>query len=87
MVNIKGIYNIVANVISRLDYSLTIDDKADWTTFMHCWCHYTMHATNAKNTYNHQEQLNMVFANQSDEDVIYSLSVKESEVEGNWLIT
>ena len=59
MVNIKGIYNIVANVISRLDYSLTIDDKADWTTFMHCWCHYTMHIESVENTYIHQEQINL----------------------------
>ena len=36
-----------------------------------------MHATSANNTYNHQEQLNMVFANQSKPDVIYQLTVKE----------
>ena len=31
----------------------------------------------AKNTYDHQEQLNMVFANCSEEGVIYPLTVKE----------
>jgi len=36
-----------------------------------------MHATSAKNTYNQQEQLNMVFANHGKEDAIYPLTAKE----------
>jgi hypothetical protein len=76
--HIKGIHNTVADAISRLDSAGPIqDDKANWMTFMKCWCHYTIHATSAKNTYNHQEQLNMVFANRNEEDVIYPLTVKE----------
>eukprot|EP00804_Cyclotella_cryptica_P029109 CCRYP_005276-RA/>CCRYP_005276-RA protein AED:0.40 eAED:0.40 QI:0/0/0/1/0/0/2/0/67 len=34
-------------------------------TFMKCWCHYT------------KQSINLVFANRSDEDVIYHLTVKE----------
>ena len=45
-------------------------------TFTKCWCHYTMHAPTEEST-NHQHQINMVFVNRSEEDVIYPLTVKE----------
>eukprot|EP00804_Cyclotella_cryptica_P000697 CCRYP_000981-RA/>CCRYP_000981-RA protein AED:0.35 eAED:0.35 QI:32/-1/0/1/-1/0/1/0/89 len=46
-------------------------------TFTKCWCHYTEHASSADSTSDHQESINLVFANRSDEDVIYPLTVKE----------
>eukprot|EP00804_Cyclotella_cryptica_P026501 CCRYP_008142-RA/>CCRYP_008142-RA protein AED:0.35 eAED:0.35 QI:32/-1/0/1/-1/0/1/0/89 len=46
-------------------------------TFTKCWCHYTERASSADNTSDHQESINLVFANHSYEDVIYPLTVKE----------
>ncbi len=77
IVHIKGIHNTVADAISRLDLGLVQDEKANWMTFMKCWCHYTMHAPTEESTITHQHQINMVFANRSEEDVIYPLTVKE----------
>jgi hypothetical protein len=37
-----------------------------------------MHATTAKNTDDHQEQFNMVFANHGKADLIYPLTRKET---------
>jgi hypothetical protein len=76
-VHIKGIHNTVADAISRLDYGPIIDDKANWMTFTKCCCHYTMHIESAENTYNHQEQINLLFANCNDDNVIYPLKVRE----------
>ena len=67
----------VADAISHLDFGPVNDNKANATRFLKCWCCYNMHATKAENTYNHQKQINMVFANHSKEDVIYPLTVKE----------
>ena len=39
IVHIKGIHNTVADAISRLDITPVQDKKADWMTFMKCWCH------------------------------------------------
>jgi hypothetical protein len=74
---IKGIHNTVDNVISRLDFGLVQDEKANWPTFTTCGCHYTMHAPMEESTYTGQHQINMVFANHSKEDVIYPVTVKE----------
>ena len=60
-----------------LDISLVQDEKANWMSFMKCWCHYTMHAPPEESTTNQQHQVNMVFANHSKEDVIYPSTVKE----------
>ena len=67
----------MADAISRLDFGLVKDDKANWMMFMKCWCHYTMHATSAVSTYDHQRQMNMVFLNRSEEDAIYPLASPE----------
>jgi hypothetical protein len=75
--HIKGIHNTVADAISQLDIVPVKDDKANWMTFTKCWCHYNMHATSVESTYDHQEQINMVFTDLSKEDVIYLLTVKE----------
>jgi hypothetical protein len=75
--HIKGIHNTVADAISRLDFCPVQDEKANWMTFTKCWCHYTMHAPTEESTITHQHQINMVFANCSEEDLIYPLTVKE----------
>ena len=77
IVHIKGIHNTVADAIARLDLGPVQDEKANWMTFMKCWCHCTMHAPTDESTSNHQHQMNMVFANHFEEDVIYPLTVKE----------
>eukprot|EP00804_Cyclotella_cryptica_P013230 CCRYP_007019-RA/>CCRYP_007019-RA protein AED:0.32 eAED:0.32 QI:0/-1/0/1/-1/1/1/0/118 len=46
-------------------------------TFTKCWCHYTEHASSADSTSDHQESINLVFANAATKDVIYPLTVKE----------
>ena len=47
-------------------------------TFKQCWCHYTpsQEETTSANTYM-QESMNLVFANQDDEDAIYPLTTRE----------
>ncbi len=70
-------HNTVANTFSQLDFGPFQAEKADWTKFMKCWCHYTMHAPTEESTITHQHQINMVFANRSEEDVIYPLTLKE----------
>ena len=45
--------------------------------FTKCRCHYTIHAPSRESAITHQNQMNMVFANRSKEDVIYPLTVKE----------
>ena len=77
IVHIKGIHNTVADAISRLDFGPVQDEKANWMTFTKCWCHYTMHAPTEESAITHQHHINMVFANRSEEDVIYPLTVKE----------
>ncbi len=37
-----------------------------------------MHAPTEENTHDHKQQMNMVFANHIEEDVIYPLTVKET---------
>ncbi len=41
------------------------------------WCHYTMQASPGESKRTQQHQINMVFANCSEEDVIYPLTVME----------
>jgi len=77
IMHIKGIHNTVVDVIFRLDFGQVQDEKANWMTFTKCWCHYTMHAPIEESTHTRQHQIKMVFANHSEEDVIYPLTVKE----------
>ena len=44
---------------------------------MKCWCHYTTHIGSDENTYNHQEQIYLVFENCNNDNVIYPLTVRE----------
>ena len=74
--HIKGIHNTVADAISRLDFGQVQDEKANWMTFMKCWCQYTIHAPTEESTLTCQYQINMVFTNRSEEDVIYPFNSK-----------
>lgn len=61
-----------------MEYGLIIDGIAYWMTLMECWCHYTMYIEISENTYNHQEQMNLVFENCNEDDVISPLTVMEN---------
>ena len=47
-------------------------------TFTQCWCHYIsgQEENTSPSTYK-QESMNLVFANQDDEDAIYPLTTRE----------
>eukprot|EP00804_Cyclotella_cryptica_P028168 CCRYP_011016-RA/>CCRYP_011016-RA protein AED:0.14 eAED:0.08 QI:0/0/0/1/0/0/2/0/286 len=77
IVSIKGIHSTVADVISRLDFGPAPSEHENWMTFTKCWCHYTMQKESAIDTSAYQEEMNLVFANRSEEDVIYLLTVQE----------
>ena len=75
---IKGIHNTVADAISHLDYGPVQEDRSTMMTFAQCWCHYT--SGQDKSTLPSaftQESMNLVFANQNDEDAIYPLTTRE----------
>ena len=57
-----GIHDTIANFLSRLDSGLAQYDNANWMMFRKCWSYYTMRAASAESIYNHQTQINMVFA-------------------------
>ncbi|KAL3784137.1 hypothetical protein HJC23_005795 [Cyclotella cryptica] len=78
IVYIKGIHNTVADAISRLDIGPMPSEHENWMTFTKCWCHYTMQEESAIDTSAYQEEMNLVFANRSEEDVIYPLTVNAS---------
>ena len=47
-------------------------------TFAQCWCHYTSsQAESTSPSANAQESMNLVFANQDDEEAIYPLTTRE----------
>eukprot|EP00804_Cyclotella_cryptica_P008994 CCRYP_003093-RA/>CCRYP_003093-RA protein AED:0.16 eAED:0.18 QI:0/0/0/1/0/0/2/0/370 len=77
IVYIKGTHNTVANAISRLDIGPIPSEHENWMTFTKCWCHYTMQEESATYTSAYQEEMDLVFANHSKEDVIYPLTVRE----------
>ena len=81
IVYIKGIHNTVADAISRLDNShdtsSTMKEEAreSWMTFTKCWCDYGNDHTTSESQ--HEITMNSVFANHSEEEEIYPLTVKE----------
>eukprot|EP00804_Cyclotella_cryptica_P003876 CCRYP_015749-RA/>CCRYP_015749-RA protein AED:0.70 eAED:0.31 QI:0/-1/0/1/-1/0/1/0/188 len=76
IIHIKGIHNTVADAISRLDYSPAHNQMDTWMTFTQCWCHYASHTTSQQPAI-HRDSMNLVFANRSEEEVIYPLTVNE----------
>ncbi|KAL3781033.1 hypothetical protein HJC23_007929 [Cyclotella cryptica] len=77
IVYIKGIHNTVADAISCLDIGPIPSEHENWMPFTKCWCYYTMLEESAIDTSANQEEMNLVFANRSEEDVIYPLTVRE----------
>eukprot|EP00804_Cyclotella_cryptica_P022816 CCRYP_005020-RA/>CCRYP_005020-RA protein AED:0.34 eAED:0.34 QI:0/-1/0/1/-1/1/1/0/304 len=77
VVYIKGIHNTVDDTISCLDIGPIPSEHENWMTFTKCWCHYTMQEESAEDTSAYQEEMNLVFANRSEEDVISPLTVQE----------
>ncbi len=75
MVYIKGTHNTVADAISCLDCGPIPSEQQNWMTFTKYWCHYTMQEESDINTSGYQDEINLVFANHSKEDVIYPLTV------------
>ena len=87
IVYIKGIHNTVADAISRLEYvypDTPSEDAAkhqNWMTFSKCWCKYKLTQNNSTNKHNYF--MNSVFANRSEEEEIFPLTVKEiAEAQG-----
>ena len=83
IIYIKGIHNTVADAISRLDFSpktnLSLNtDKQNWMILTKNWCAIDQSAQpeNEQNM-----DLNYVFTNRSDEEIIFSLTVSEVAVE------
>eukprot|EP00804_Cyclotella_cryptica_P016236 CCRYP_005727-RA/>CCRYP_005727-RA protein AED:0.31 eAED:0.31 QI:0/-1/0/1/-1/1/1/0/226 len=77
IVYIKGTHITVANAIFHLDIVPIPSEHENWMTFAKCWCHYTMQEESAIDTSAYQEEMNLVFANRSKEDVTYPLTVRE----------
>jgi hypothetical protein len=75
---IKGIHNTVADVISRWDYGPVQEDRSAMMTFAQCWCHYTsdQEESTSPSAYT-RKSMNLVFANQEDEEAIYTLTTRE----------
>ena len=87
IVYIKGIHNTVADAISRLEYVSPDTPSTDatmhqnWMTFSKCWCKYKLTHDNSTNKHNYS--MNSVFANRSEEEEIFPLTVKEiAEAQG-----
>ena len=87
IVYIKGIHNTVADAISRLEYVSPDTPSTDatmhqnWMTFSKCWCKYKLTHNNSTNKHNYS--MNSVFANRSEEEEIFPLTVKEiAEAQG-----
>eukprot|EP00804_Cyclotella_cryptica_P030413 CCRYP_008498-RA/>CCRYP_008498-RA protein AED:0.38 eAED:0.41 QI:0/0/0/1/1/0.5/2/0/381 len=76
IVYIKGIHNTVADAISRLDFGPALDIKENWMTFTKCWCYYTMQSEEDPSPDKHSDLMNFVFANRSEENAIYPLTVR-----------
>ena len=80
IVYIKGIHNTVADAISQLDFvpapTSTRKECQNWMTFTKRWRKFTSRTQN-NSVKQHLESMNHVFANRSEDDEIYPLTVKE----------
>ncbi len=78
IVYIKGIHNTVAYAISQLDYGPVQEDRSTMMTLAQCWCHNTSSQDESTSPFAHtEESMNLVFANQDDEETIYPLITRE----------
>jgi len=81
IVYIKGIHNTVVDAISGLDYGPVTNDRTTWMTFTQCWCHYIVEMHDeGKPQATHEESTNLVFANCSKENALYSLTTSRIPV-------
>ena len=80
IVYINGIDNMVADAISRLQYTPALNPNREecqnWMTFTKRWCHLNQSA-HTYSTKQHMESMNHVFANRSDNEDIFPITVKE----------
>ena len=80
IIHIKGEMNTVADAISRLDFTPKAETKnsnqKNWMMLTKCWCAFSTH-TIQSNRINSTMDLNHVFANGSDKEEIYPLTVNE----------
>jgi len=77
IIHIKGIHNTVVDAISCLDYCPVQNNREAWMTFTQCWYYYASHTSTQQQAI-HPASMSSVFANCSEEDVVYLLTVKES---------
>ena len=80
IVHIKGTHNTVADALSRLDYGPVRDDKDNWMTFNKCLNFYIRKSDEIDDdslSETYEEKMNFVFANSSEDDAIYPLTVPE----------
>jgi hypothetical protein len=76
----KGIHNTIVNVISQLKYDPSINQTAElksiqkqnWMTVSKHWCNLEMN-----DTIEHEDHMNLVFANHGEEEEIYPLTTIE----------
>ena len=81
VVYIKGIHNTVADAISRLDFTPALppqrEECQNWMTFTKRYCKFLHGTSDHYSGKQHLESMSQVFANRSEEDEIYPLTVKE----------
>ena len=77
IVHIKGIHNTVADAISQLDYGPVTSDRSTWMTFAQCWWYHNSAQELEASPANTKESMNLVLANQNEEDYIYPLTTRE----------
>ena len=78
---VKGVHNTVADAISRLEYSPIKCDKVNWMTFTKTFCFYICKSKSSlgadQSKVQLKESMNLVFANRSEEEAIFPLTVSE----------
>ena len=77
--HIKGINNIVANAISQLDFTPPVkqSEQQNRMTLTKHWCNIRQDVVHNYSNMQNIESMNYVFANCSDDNEIYPLTIKE----------
>ncbi len=52
---------------------------SNWNIFAQCWCYHNSTQQHEASSANSKESMNLVFANQNEEDAIYPLTTQEIE--------